>query len=407
MVTLRYVLKASATDLCPCSAALRCHRASLVLSRLTSNLTVARFIDRPNRFVVRCEAPGLGRVRAHMPNPGRMWELLLPTVRLWLAPAPQAAGATRSTAYTVVAVERDGEPVFVHTHGSNEVARRLVEQRRIAGLDDAEILASEVTVGHSRFDFLLRRGGHQVLMEVKSVTLFGNGMAMFPDAPTLRGRRHLEELAALSSRSARPVVLFLVHSRRVDRFLPDYHTDLEFAQALLRLRARLEVVVAAIGWRPALGLPRRVDRLPIDWSQLAREAQDRGAYLLLLRLTRPRTVRIGKLGTQRFEAGYYLYVGSAMRNLTARLNRHLRKTKTHHWHIDYLRAVATEVTALPIRSSRRLECELARDLDALMDRGPTGFGCSDCSCPVHLYYQRDNPLHDPSFHRVLQAYRMP
>jgi sugar fermentation stimulation protein A len=202
------------------------------------------------------------------------------------------------------------------------------------------------------------------------------------------------------------VVLFLVHSRRVDRFLPDYHTDLDFAHTLLRLRSRLEVVVAAIGWRPAMGLPRRVDRLPIDWAVLAREARDQGAYLLLLRLTRPRTVEIGKLGTHRFEAGYYLYVGSAMRNLTARMNRHLRKTKTHHWHIDYLRAVASEVTAIPIRSSRRLECGLAQALDGLMDRGPLGFGCSDCPCPVHLFHPQDNPLHDREFHQVLQAHRM-
>jgi len=378
-----------------------------VLTQLTANLIQARFIARPNRFVVVAQAPGLGRVRAHMPNPGRMWELLLPKVKLWLAAAPQTNQATRRTAYTVVAIERDGYPVFAHTHTSNEVARRLVEQHRIPGLEDAEVLDAEVTVGRSRFDFLLRRGGERVLMEVKSVTLFGNGMAMFPDAPTLRGRRHLEELAHLGSRGQRPVVLFLAHSRRVNRFMPDYHTDLDFARTLLRLRSRLEIVAAAIGWRPALGMPRRVDRLTIPWEQLDREAQDRGAYLLLLRLTRARTVRVGKLGTLRFAPGHYVYVGSAMRNLTARINRHLRKRKIHHWHIDHLRAVASEVTAVPIRASRRLECDLARDLDVLLDRGPAGFGCSDCDCPVHLYYAPDTPLHQPAFHRLLQRYRMP
>ncbi len=378
-----------------------------MLAQLTANLVQARFLARPNRFVVDCDAPGLGRVRAHMPNPGRMWELLLPEVKLWLAAAPRSADSTRRTAYTVVAVEREGQPIFVHTQTSNEVARRLVEQHRIPGLEDAEVLKSEVTVGHSRFDFLLQRSGEPVLMEVKSVTLFGNGMAMFPDAPTLRGRRHIEELARLGSRAYRPVVLFLAHSRRVDRFLPDYHTDLDFAQTLLRLRSRLDVVAAAISWRPALGLPRRVDRLPIDWEMLAREARDQGAYLLLLHLTRPRRLQVGKLGSLRFAAGYYLYVGSAMANLTARVNRHLRRRKAFHWHIDYLRAVASEVTAMPIRSSRRQECELARDLDALLERGPRGFGCSDCDCPVHLYWSRDNPLHEKRFHRLIQAYRMP
>ncbi|NOZ22314.1 MAG: DNA/RNA nuclease SfsA, partial [Planctomycetes bacterium] len=134
----------------------------------------ARFAQRPNRFLVRCRHPSLGMVEAFLPNPGRMWELLLPGVTLYLT--PEAMSPTRRTKYTAVAVERDGEPVFLHTHLTNHVARFLIERGRVPGLEDAKVVASEVAHGHSRFDFLLRRGGRKFFMEVKSCTLFGNGV---------------------------------------------------------------------------------------------------------------------------------------------------------------------------------------------------------------------------------------
>jgi sugar fermentation stimulation protein A len=382
------------------------------LSRLTRDVRLARFVDRPNRFVVHCTLDDGKPVRAHMPNPGRMWELLFPGVLLWLAPrqratGPQGAGAPkRATDFTVVAVERDGAPVFLHTHASNEVASRLIDQGLVPGLEGTQVIAKEVTVGRSRFDLLLRHRGSEVLGEVKSVTLFGHGTAMFPDAPTTRGQRHLVELAKTAQTKARPVVLFLVHTRAATRFLPDYHTDLEFSRTLLSLRHRLHIVAAAIGWRPALGLPRKVERLEVDWPYLEREAHDSGAYLLVMHLTRPRAIMVGKLGEIAFEAGYWVYVGSAMGGLAARTNRHLRKRKRFHWHVDYLRNVATEVRALPIRSSRRLECTLADDLGALLRPGPRGFGSSDCDCATHLFHHGSSPLQDVRFVKLLLRHRM-
>ena len=156
----------------------------------------ARFLERPNRFLVRCRL-GNGRVvEAFLPNPGRLWELLLPEAALYLTSSQRSR--TRRTAYTCVAVERDGRPVFLHTHLANRVARRLIEAGRIHGLEGAEVVRSEVPLGASRFDLLLRHCGNNVYTEVKSVTLFGNGVAMFPDAVTERGRKHLLDLLALS-----------------------------------------------------------------------------------------------------------------------------------------------------------------------------------------------------------------
>jgi sugar fermentation stimulation protein A len=273
-------------------------------------------------------------------------------------------------------------------------------------LEDAEIVRAEVPVGASRFDFLLRRGRREVLLEVKSCTLFGNRVAMFPDAVTERGRRHLEELAALSRRGRRPCVLFLVHTHQADWFLPDYHTDLAFSRTLLAVRRKLDVLPVGISWNPDLSLSGEVRPLAVPWDHLRREAEDRGSYLLLLRLARDRRVEIGRLGSYCFARGWYVYVGSAMRSLTARTARHARRRKRLHWHVDHLRQAASEVIPLPIRSTRRDECPLARALTEIYPPGPHGFGSSDCDCPTHLFHSPDNPLEHAPFHAVLQQFRM-
>jgi len=367
----------------------------------------ARFVERPNRFLVRCRLLRSGRVvEAFLPNPGRLWELLLPDATLILTRA-RSASAARKTRHTVLAVEREGEPVFLHTHLTNRVARHLIEAGRIPGLEGASVVRSEVPVGRSRFDLLLRRGREEILAEVKSVTLFGNGVAMFPDAVTERGRRHLLELFSVSRETEnRPVVLFLVHTARVAWFLPDYHTDLAFAQTLLQVRDGVDILPVSIGWTRELALAPEVRPLEIPWEHLEREARDRGSYLLLLRLSRERRIEVGRLGPLVFPSGWHIYVGSAMAGLSARLARHARLRKRHHWHIDHLRQAADGVVALPIRSSRREECELARAVAALLEPGPRGFGCSDCACATHLFWSPADPLVSPAFHGLLQRFRM-
>ena len=262
----------------------------------------ARFAGRPNRFLVRCRLDGGQRVTAFLPNPGRMDELLFPEVELTLVPAP--AGGARRTRWTCVAVEREGETLFLHTHRTNAVARHLLESGRVPGLRGWRIAASEVAAGHSRFDFLLRRGSRRLWLEVKSCTLFGNGVAMFPDAVTERGRRHLLELAAMPrGHGERPAVMFVVHTRSARWFLPDYHTDLAFSRTLLEVRRQVRILPVAVGWNADLTLREETRLLDIPWGHLRREAVDRGAYLLLLRLARRRRLRVGGLGEITFAAG--------------------------------------------------------------------------------------------------------
>jgi sugar fermentation stimulation protein A len=360
-------------------------------------------VDRPNRFVVRCRLPRIGKVEAHLPNSGRLWELLLPGATLYLTDEPPSP--TRRTRHKVVAVERDGRPVFIETHLTNDVAGHLIKMNLIPDLAGAEIVRREVTVGNSRFDFLLRRNKRDLYLEVKSCTLFGNGVAMFPDAVTERGRRHVMELAKLSRR-ADAAVMFLVHSPNVRWFLPDYHTDLAFSETLMKVKNKVFVIPMALDWRPDLSLGPKVKRLEIPWHYLKREARDRGSYILVLKLDDEKRVPTGRLGALPFQPGYYLYVGSAQRALAARLARHTRLRKKLHWHIDYLRQAADSVVALPIRSSRRDECAIAGALSQIVNEGPRGFGSSDCSCRTHLYFSPANPLESAAFHEVLQGFRM-
>jgi sugar fermentation stimulation protein A len=369
----------------------------------------ARFVSRPNRFLVQCDKGDQKKTRAFLPNPGRLWELLLPGANLYLGRdrGPDDGFSKRKTQHTVLAVERNGRPIFLHTHQTNGVARHLLENELIPPLKGARIVQAEVPVGRSRFDFLLNHKGEEVYLEVKSCTLFGNGVAMFPDAVTSRGKRHMLELAEMSRNGIRAAILFIVHHPEVEWFMPDYHTDFDFSTTMLKVQRDLEFIPAAIGWNKDLSLDLGQTKiLTIPWNYLKREVKDGGSYLLLVKLEKITTIQAGHLPESVLEVGYYVYVGSAMRGLSSRLARHRRKTKRPHWHIDYLTAEADQVLPIPIRSSKREECEVAETLSSIMQAGPKDFGSSDCECGTHLFYSPTNPLKSSDFHHFLQNYRM-
>ena len=363
----------------------------------------ARFVKRPNRFLVECASNGRS-LRAFLPNPGRLQELLFPGAVLYLV--EDSLNPLRKTSLTVVAVERNGIPIMLHTHRTNQVARFLIENGLIPALRGASVVKAEATVGRSRFDFLLHDSRREVYLEVKSCTLVGENVAMFPDAVTARGARHLQELSILSSEGKRAVVLFIVHWPFADIFMPDYHTDLYFAQTLLKVRNSVEVVPVSVRWNHDLSLGQGVRILSIPWAYIEREAHDKGSYLIVLQLGEDKRINVGKLGTVLFKKGFYVYVGSAMVNLTSRIERHQRLRKTFHWHIDFLRDSADFVCAFAIRSSDRLECEIARSVSKIAQWSVKGFGSSDCTCATHLFGFTNNPASLPSFQKLLQYFRM-
>jgi len=111
----------------------------------------------------------------------------------------------------------------------------------------------------------------------------------------------------------------------------------------------------------------------------------KGSYILLLELREPQQVFVGRLGVLYFADGTYAYIGSALNGIEARVNRHFRLNKKHHWHIDYLLDHADIYGVVLIPGERRLECSLARTLTEGLSC-IYGFGSSDCRCPGHLFY---------------------
>jgi sugar fermentation stimulation protein A len=363
----------------------------------------AVFLKRPNRFVVECLMDGK-KVRAYLPNPGRLLELLLPQSRLYLT--PNRPDPEKSTDYTCVAVEKAGVPVMLHTHHTNTVVRHLLEKGHISGLREYSIVRQEVTLGNSRFDFLLEKGKKKFILEVKSCTLFGKRIAMFPDAVTARGRRHVLELDELRSHGYEGGVLFVIHSPSPRYFMPEHHTDLAFAQTLYSLKNRIMVKAISVGWGKDLTLSHTIQELKIPWDLGRKEAHDCGDYILILKVKKAGKIDVGSFGKYNFTQGYYCYAGSARRHLTKRIERHQRTRKNLHWHIDYLRNSAEFIAALPVRSSDRLECEIADALSRIASLPVPGFGSSDCSCGTHLFRMEENPLRSPTFIELLQYFRI-
>jgi sugar fermentation stimulation protein A len=362
-----------------------------------------RLVRRVNRFVIEAEVDGRV-VPAYLANPGRLWELLLPGTKLLLSNTLSQG----SLPYTVLACLREGQHVLLHTHLTNKVIHRLLDECRLPSLINYKVVREEATCGRHRFDLLLedRATGEPYYLEIKSCTLFAGGVAMFPDAVTARGTRHLFKLQEMAADGIKTGCLFVVMNPNTDYFLPAYHIDYQFSEALVAVSKSVEIMAVAIGFDQAYQSVKTVKEVMIPYDLLQAELQDRGAYLLLIRLDEDRLLGIGSLGRIRFRQGYYLYVGSAMRTLNKRINRHLRKKKKARWHIDYLTAEADKVTAVPIISSEDLECRLAKRLQPIAEDQIKRFGSSDCNCPSHLFYFENNPLENALFIELLQYFRM-
>lgn len=195
------------------------------------DLVRARFVERPNRFVVNAVLDDGRPAVCHLGDPGRLVELLVPGAPLFVAAAD---APHRKTAWTVKLVEApSGDLVSVDTTLPNRLVARALAAGALEELAGWSVERREFTVGGSRFDFLLRRPGRTRLLEVKSVTLVEGGVALFPDAVTARGARHLRELAAEASAGRQEAAVLFVVQRRVARLIrAAREIDPAFADAL-------------------------------------------------------------------------------------------------------------------------------------------------------------------------------
>lgn len=213
-----------------------------------ANIYEGRFVRRLNRFVAEVEIEGKVE-RVHVKNTGRCAELLVPGYRVYME---KSASPGRKTAYDLIAVEKrtDGGARLINMD-SMAPNRAAAEWLAAGGLGSLEHLRAEVTVGDSRFDFCAEQAGRPVAVEVKGCTLEQDGVARFPDAPTLRGLKHVRGLTALARQGWRCAVLIVIQMKGVTRFEPNWDTQPDFGRALIEARAA-GVEIIAMDCRVAL-----------------------------------------------------------------------------------------------------------------------------------------------------------
>ncbi len=196
-----------------------------------SHIVKGRFVSRPNRFIALVEAEGI-LTQVHVKNTGRCKELLRPGCTVYLE---KARHSNRKTMYDLVTVEkeRSGQPPLLVNLDSQLPNDLVAEWLPGSGLffPGAQI-RREVTYQNSRFDFCITEGEEKTYLEVKGVTLEKNGQAAFPDAPTLRGVKHLQELIACVKEGHRACVLFVLQMKEIKTLYPNDYTHPEFGAAL-------------------------------------------------------------------------------------------------------------------------------------------------------------------------------
>lgn len=187
-----------------------------------------KFIDRPNRFIAHVEIGGVWET-VHVKNTGRCRELLLPgaPVRLEVSGNPN-----RKTKYDLVMVYKESLGwVNMDSQAPNKVVQEWLETQ------DYDEVKPEYTYGDSRIDFYMRKGEQEYLMEVKGCTLEIDGIGYFPDAPTLRGVKHLRELTKASALGYECAVAFVIQMEGITEVRPNVSTQPEFGEALEQARA--------------------------------------------------------------------------------------------------------------------------------------------------------------------------
>ncbi|RME85513.1 MAG: DNA/RNA nuclease SfsA [Caldilineae bacterium] len=195
-------------------------------------LQPAVFLRRDNRFRATVLVEG-EPTAAHVPNSGRLTDLFEPGRRVWVA---AAAAPHRKTPFDLKLVQMPTALVSVDARLPNTLFAEALAAGRLPGFPRAQVEA-EVRVGNSRLDFRLSGPEGVCWVETKSVTLVEGDVALFPDVPTLRGNRHLEELIALRRQGQQAAVVFVVQRADARAFAPHEPVAPHFAGRLREAHA--------------------------------------------------------------------------------------------------------------------------------------------------------------------------
>ncbi len=196
--------------------------------KVADQIREAGFLRRENRFACLVELKG-SKERVYLPNSGRLNSLLFPGQTVFLA---ERLSSSRKTRYDLVMTILNGKLVSVDARVPGELVYQALCQRSLPQFGDYSSIQREVAFGGSRLDFLLSSHIPQCFLEVKSVTLVQEDRALFPDAPTLRGRRHLKSLTWAKKEGYEAAILFVIQREDAESFSPNDAVDAEFGHVL-------------------------------------------------------------------------------------------------------------------------------------------------------------------------------
>ena len=199
--------------------------------KIKGPLIPAKFVERPNRFITIIDINGI-KYRSHLPDPGRLKELLNPGANLLVRPASE--NSKRKTRYTTVMVNHNGQLISLVSSLPNQFVKEGLLKKELPMLKNYYLLRPEISVGNHRFDFLLQGSdGKNFYLEVKSVTFVENAVAKFPDAVTVRGAKHALALKALVENGEKAGILFVCQRPDAILFCPMWERDPKLARAVL------------------------------------------------------------------------------------------------------------------------------------------------------------------------------
>ncbi|MDD6812625.1 MAG: A/G-specific adenine glycosylase [Lachnospiraceae bacterium] len=196
-----------------------------------NNIVKAQFLSRPNRFIAYVNINGT-RTKVHVKNTGRCKELLTENATVYLE---KSDNDKRSTAYDLVTVDKAGRLINMDSNAPNKAVEEWLHKKIL--FPDVTLVRPETVYGNSRFDFYVETAsGKKIFIEVKGVTLEKDNQAAFPDAPSERAIKHVEELIKAREEGYETYILFVIQMKGISSFSPNWETQPEFGKVLQMAR---------------------------------------------------------------------------------------------------------------------------------------------------------------------------
>ena len=190
------------------------------------NMTIGKFISRPNRCIANVEVDGKIEV-CHVKNTGRCKELLIPNATVYIQ---RNDNPNRKTKFSLIGVLKGNKKINIDSQVTNKVVNEWISEGML--FKDVTLVKPECKYKNSRFDFYVETKSKKIFIEVKGATLEENGIVRFPDAPTERGVKHIHELVECINEGYEAYIIFVIQMKEVLYFTPNDLTHKAFGDAL-------------------------------------------------------------------------------------------------------------------------------------------------------------------------------